>query len=134
MKPVIAFIVALIVGAAIMLVVRSVAHDPHANHTAPAAPAASPGATPSAPAADPHAGHAPATVAPEVAAPAADAPAEPRTVNSICPICGMDVDPALGIWHFHGKPIGIGCRACIEPMNTHIERYGPAALENKRVR
>lgn len=167
MKTVIAFIIALVVGAAITLVVRSALHDPHAGHTTPTAatpasaplPAAAPSAvavpdphaghapaTPVKTGEDPHAGHAPSavtapapkattpeTATPETTGPDATTPA-PLTVNSICPICGMDVDPSLGIWHYQGKPIGIGCRACVNKIENEIDRYGPAALDNKRLR
>ena len=87
------------------------AADPHAGHGAPAIPAAAPG--------DPHAGH------------GASMPG--ATVNTVCAICGMDVDPAIKPATYQGKLVGFGCRMCPPKFAREPDRYGPAALENKIV-
>jgi hypothetical protein len=69
--------------------------------------------------ADPHAGHA-------AAKPGA-------TVNTICAICGMDVDPSIKPATYRGQLVGFGCRMCPPKFARDPDRYGPAALENKVV-
>ena len=93
------------------------ATDPHAGHAAPAQPAA-PAVAP-APAADPHAGH--------------GAMKTGATVNTVCAICGMDVDPSIKPATYKGKLVGFGCRMCPPKFAADPERYGPAALENRVV-
>ena len=118
MKSVILFIVTFVVGAALALVVRTVRHQPYAE-PASAAPAA-------ASAADPHAGHnqqAPLAASPE--------PKGATTVNSVCAICGMDVNPSIKTAVYQGKTIGFGCAACPGTFAKDPDRYGPAALRNE---
>ncbi len=77
---------------------------------APSAPAGTPAS------ADPHAGH---------AAPAG------QPVNTVCAICGMDVDPALPTVQYQGQTIGFGCRMCPPKFEANPDRYGPAYLKNE---
>lgn len=93
------------------------AEDPPSGHAAPAQPAA-PAVAP-APAADPHAGH--------------GAMKTGATVNTVCAICGMDVDPSIKPATYKGKLVGFGCRMCPPKFAADPERYGPAALENRVV-
>lgn len=62
-----------------------------------------------------------------------DFAADPRkgtVVNSVCPICGMDVDPSIPSAQYNGYLIGFGCRACPPTFSENPERYTSAALEN----
>jgi YHS domain-containing protein len=145
------FIATFVAGALIALVARAALFAPHAGHEghpvgggeyqsmvsnpltpapanppaakAPAttpAPAATPEPAPAAPAADPHAGHA-----------ASAPPAAGEPVNTICAICGMDVDPALPTAQYQGKTIGFGCRMCPPKFKANPDRYGPAYVRNE---
>ena len=140
------FVVAFAFGCVAALAARSVWFKPYVDHTGhPAAPDYSQMVTnPSAPAVDPHAGHeAPAQPTPAPApaqAPAADphaghgaATTTGATVNTVCAICGMDVDPAIKPASYQGKLVGFGCRMCPPKFARDPDRYGPAALENKVV-
>ncbi len=104
-------------------------HDGHDGHGAPpadtaprpATPAQSPAAPPSA-APAPHLGSVPAPVG------GPDAP----IANSICPVCGMDVDPDLApVATAHGV-IGIACPPCIPKIKRDPKRYADAARENRK--
>jgi hypothetical protein len=98
------------------------AADPHAGHGKAAQPALAPAATPEkapAPAADPHAGH--------------GAMKAPATVNTVCAICGMDVDTSIKPASYQGKRVGFGCRMCPPKFARDPDRYGPAALRNEVV-
>ena len=61
----------------------------------------------------------------------ADKPSSP-IVNTTCPACGMEVDPQLPTFVYQGKNIGIACAACIPKLKRDIEKYGPAALQNRQ--
>ena len=146
-KHLFSFLAAFAIGAVAALVARSAWFDPHAGHTghpttADYKPMVNNSSTP---AADPHAGHrespAPASsaVPAKEPAPLADphaghgAMSAPATVNTVCPICGMDVDPSLKPASYQGKLVGFGCRMCPPKFARDPERYGPAALANKVV-
>jgi hypothetical protein len=122
-------------GALIALVARAALFEPHAAKPANAtgggdyapmvsntlAPAAQGDAKPAAPAVDEHAGHG----APETAA----APAEP--VNTVCAICGMEVDPKIPPATYQGKTIGFGCKLCPPKFAKDPDRWGPLYLKNE---
>lgn len=142
------FVAAFAVGCVAALAARSAWFKPYVDHSGhPAAPEYSQMVTnPSAPAADPHAGHsAPASPAatPSETPKPAPAPVDPHaghgaampgtTVNTVCAICGMDVDPAIKPATYQGKLVGFGCRMCPPKFAREPDRYGPAALENKVV-
>lgn len=116
-KHVLAFLGAFLVGATLAFALRTARHDPYAAPAAAETPATRP-APAVAPAADPHAGH-------------ASAPAAAPTVNSVCAICGMDVDPAIKPATYQGKLVGFGCAACPAKFAREPDRYGPAALRNE---
>ena len=115
-KSILLFLFAFIAGAAIALVIRTARYEPKA------APEPAVAAAPAAP--DPlaheHADH-----------PQTAAPAPGPTVNSVCPICGMDVDPSLPTAVFEGKTIGFGCKACPPKFKADPAKYGPYALKNE---
>lgn len=134
------FIVAAGVGALLALVVRSTLHRPYdqaAEPTTPTHEQHQPAAPPNAPShehhqpttpvtppattpADPHAGHADHTKA------------GGQPVNTICAICGMDVDPELPTATFQGKVIGFACGKCPPRFAKDPERYGPHYLANRK--
>jgi hypothetical protein len=93
-----------VLGAAIALMVRTVSSS---NGHAPAArQIATADALPAAPTAS----------APAVAA----APGTP--VNTLCPICGMRVDPAVPTAQYQGKTVGFGCAASVRARRMSINR------------
>lgn len=112
------FAIAFTAGAILALAMRAARHEPYAAMVS--ADEAPPAAQP----ADPHAGHAHAQ---------SEAPAEAKPVNTVCAICGMDVDPALPTAVYKGKVIGFGCKSCPEEFASDPDRYGPAALANEVV-
>lgn len=142
------FLAAFVASALIALVVRATMFQPHAGsegHPAaggdyapmvsntltpanePVAPKA--GATPAGAAkpavADPHAGH---------GTPAAPAAETGKPVNTVCAICGMEVDPKLPTMQYQGKTIGFGCRMCPPKFKADPDRYGPAYLRNEVIK
>ena len=116
MKPVVLFLVTFLLGAAIALGARIVMHKPYAS--APGSTAIAPGAA--SPAAHAH------SAAPD-SAPAANA----KPVNTVCAICGMDVDPAIKPAVYQGKLVGFGCAACPPKFAKNPDRYGPSAFRNE---
>lgn len=134
------FVATFVAGAVLALAVRSALHQPYAghaghvetpayaplvNHTTPPEP--KPDAPPPRPS-PPKAG-APAT-------PHADhATASPTgsTINTVCPICGMEVDPSIQPAEHDGTLVGFGCRACPPKFAREPERYLPAARNNVTV-
>ncbi len=140
-KNLLLFLATFFVGAVVALAARSALYTPHADaETAVTASAASEGmivnAAPVAaakpadkakPAADAHAGHGNATAA----KPAADAD---KPVNTVCAICGMDVDPRLPTLEYQGKKIGFGCRMCPGKFKSDPDKYGPYYLRNEVIK
>ncbi|AOS44071.1 YHS domain protein [Lacunisphaera limnophila] len=129
------FLAAFVASALIALVVRATMFQPHAGHEGhPAAggeytPMVSnpltPASPPAAAAADPHAGHGAA------AAPTAESV---KPVNTVCAICGMEVDPKLPTLQYQGKTIGFGCKMCPPKFKADPDRYGPAYLRNEVIK
>lgn len=117
-KYLLTFALTFIAGAILALAVRAARHEPYA------APAAAEETPPATQPADPHAGHAHAK---------SEAPADAKPVNTVCAICGMDVDPKVPTAMYKGKVIGFGCKRCPAEFAADPDRYGPAALANKVV-
>jgi hypothetical protein len=137
------FLGTFVVGAFIALVARAAMFKPHAGHEGhpasggnyaamvsnPLAPsttaAPTDASTTTAPAAkpaavDPHANHratSPATANPPV--------------NTVCAICGMDVDPKIPTAEYQGKTIGFGCKLCPPKFKADPDRHGPMYLKNE---
>lgn len=150
-KHLFSFVAAFVIGTVAALAVRSAWFDPHAGHSGHPVPAdyAPMVNNTAAPTVDPHAGHrentAPAPAAMPVKEPASTpAPsADPHaghgamktsaTVNTVCAICGMDVDTNIKPAVYQGQLVGFGCRMCPPKFARDPERYGPAALANKVV-
>lgn len=105
------FAACFLVGAIATTALRAALHKPYEDAPTVAA------ATTTAPAAMP--------------APAADPGAKP--VNTLCPICGMKVNPALPTATWQGKVVGFGCKACPPKFQAAPDKYGPAALQNRVV-
>ena len=134
-----------VAGALIALVARAALFSPHGDHAAaphaggdyapmvtntltPAVTNAAPAPvspTPAPPVVD-HSQHG-------AAAPAAK-PAGTQPVNTICAICGMDVDPKLPTAVYQGQTIGFGCRMCPPKFKADPDRYGPAYLRNEQIK
>lgn len=133
------FLGTFVAGAAIALVTRAAIFNPHQGHEghpakaeyapmvsnplAPAQPANKSDAVAKPAASDPHAGHVMAPVA------AADKP-----VNTVCAICGMDVDPKLPTLEYQGKKIGFGCKLCAPKFKADPDRYGPFYLRDEVIK
>lgn len=115
-KSILLFVIAFIVGSAIALIVRTARYEPKAAPEPAAAVL---------PAAEDHSSHQHADH------PQAAAPAQGPTINSVCPICGMDVDPSLPTAVFEGKTVGFGCKACPPKFTVNPAKYGPYALKNE---
>ena len=73
-------------------------------------------------AANPHAGHGAQTAKPDDAS---------KPVNTVCAICGMEVDPALPTLQYKGQTIGFGCKMCPPKFKADPDRYGPSYLKNE---
>ncbi len=145
------FLGTFVVGALIALVVRAARHNPHAGHEAhaggggeylpmvsnPIAPAAA------SPRADPVSAAAPVSAAKHEASDshadhgslsAATAPDEDKPVNTVCAICGMEVDPKLPTLEYKGRKIGFGCKMCPAKFKADPDRYGPYYLRNEVIK
>ena len=141
------FLGTFVVGALIALVARAAMFAPHKGHEGhpapggdyagmvsnPLAPAntgakqgdkANAAPTAKATAADPHAGHG---VAPTAAA-------NDKPVNTVCAICGMEVDPKLPTLEYQGKKIGFGCKLCAPKVKADPDKYGPYYLRNEVIK
>jgi hypothetical protein len=129
MRHVIIFVVAAAIGGLLALLMRSAVHQPYAepapmpssaephDHQPTTVPEA-PASDPQKPAVAPHAGHTSETAK--------------MPVNTICAICGMDVDPELPTTAFQGKTIGFACLKCPPKFAADPQRYGPAYLRNEK--
>jgi YHS domain-containing protein len=136
------FLGTFVLGAVIALVVRAAAFKPnadpatHASHSANAGDYAPQVSNPLAPsnastsskaaaaagktsAVDSHANH---------------GAAAGKSVNSVCAICGMDVDPSLPTLQYKGQTIGFGCKMCAPKFKADPDRYGPLYLKNETVK
>jgi YHS domain-containing protein len=139
------FLGTFVAGAVIALVVRAASFRPHTEHkghpaaggqyasvvsnpltpaNAPDAAAPSTSVAPTSAVTDPHAGH--AAVSAEKAA--------GKPVNSVCAICGMEVDPKLPTAQYQGKTIGFGCKMCPAKFKADPDRYGPYYLRNEIIK
>jgi YHS domain-containing protein len=127
-KNIVLFVATFIVGALIALAARTALHKPFTSPTGHTENAAyAPMVNNSSPAA------APAPVAPAPTAPLASEPSA-KTVNTLCAICGMDVDPDLPTATYQGKVVGFGCKACPSKFAANPDRYGSAALRNEVIK
>lgn len=131
-RHIITFIATFSVGAVVAFATRAAMHQPHTEvtaHTSAEHAAMVNNALTSqkaaAPAATGHEGHATA------AAPAQtpDAP-----VNTVCAICGMDVDPKVPTLEYQGKKIGFGCKMCPPKFKAEPDKYGPYYLRNEVIK
>lgn len=130
------FLGTFVAGALIALVVRAAAFAPHAEHEGHPAPGGNYAGMVSNPlvpanidatknsASDPHAKHGVPAVG----------KANEKPVNTVCAICGMDVDPKLPTMEYQGKKIGFGCRLCAPKVKADPDRYGPFYLRNEVIK
>jgi hypothetical protein len=133
------FLGTFVAGALIALVTRAAMFNPHRGHEghpaaaeyapmvsnplAPAQPADKAGAAAKPTSTDPHAGHGAKAMA-----------ADEKPVNTVCAICGMDVDPKLPTLEYQGKKIGFGCKLCPPKFKADPDRYGPFYLRNEVIK
>ena len=136
------FIGTFVLGAAIALIARTAMYQPHAagaanatplgeysamvsNPLKPAAPESSAGANETQPApvnATAHDSH-------DHDGATTSASSTDATVNDVCAICGMKVNPDLETLEYQGKTIGFGCKLCAPKFKADPERYGQAYLK-----
>lgn len=137
-RNIVIFLVTFAVGAVVALATRAALHEPHSEATAtavadhssmvdnalvPAEPATSDTKASIAGEASDHSAHA--------ANATKSAASSPAPVNSVCAICGMEVDPKLPTAEYQGKTIGFGCRMCRPKFEANPDKYGPAYLRNE---
>lgn len=108
MRHLIIFGLCFTLGAIVVLIARAAFHQPYA------APAPMPTATPS------------PTPPPE------PQPMATNVINTICPVCGMDVDPEFPAQAWKGKLVGMGCGACPSKFKAAADHYGPYAERNQK--
>ncbi len=145
------FAATFILGAFIAIILRTSRHQPYAqppmvDHASPGMPAmpgmpAGPAAVPDhagthdrpsvTPAADADNGASPAATDATSATSAMGMSMATGTVNTVCAICGMAVDPNIPTASYQGKRIGFGCGKCPPKFAADPERYGPFALTNQ---
>lgn len=107
-----------LLGALVVLAARTARHDPHATHAHAAHASTAPAAHPAPPAGP--------------AAPASTATPPPGgAVNTVCAICGMQVDAKLPTVEYQGQRIGFGCRMCLPKFKAQPDKYGPHYLRNE---
>lgn len=116
------FLGTFLLGAVIVLAIRAASFEPHAAASAPAS-AASSAAMVSNP-----------LTPPPPAIPTATVAAGAKPVNTVCAICGMDVDPKLPTLEYQGKAIGFGCKLCPPKFQAEPDRYGPYYLRNEVIK
>ena len=126
------FFAALILGAVLALAIRSAKHQPTPVADPSLRGAAGDAAIHhSASGAERAPSTASSTAAPATSLTAATTAPAPTPVNTVCAICGMDVDPSIPTATYQGKTIGFGCRMCPPKFKSDPDRYGPAYLANK---
>lgn len=124
----IVFIATFVVGAVVALATRAALHDPHPDVTVSPAPEQSAMVHhPLVPAEKP----APAVPHGEKSTDGPPAASRNVPVNTVCAICGMDVDPSIPTAEYQGKTIGFGCRMCPSKFKANPDKYGPAYLRNE---
>lgn len=123
-------------GALVALVVRAALYEPAATPGAHAggdyAPMVSNQA--SAPATAQPAGHGPPASGVHAHHEPDPAAAASQPVNTVCAICGMDVDPSIPTIEYQGKTIGFGCKMCPPKFKADPDRYGPIYLRNEVIK
>ncbi len=132
MRHVIIFAICFALGATVALIGRSAVHD--AYHQAPAVGAPAPPPPAPAPALDhQHAASPQAAPGPDQSSPDV-AGGTPAVANTICPSCGMPVDPDIAPVVSGGTAIGVACPPCIPKITRDFARHAEAAARNARVR
>lgn len=148
-RHIVIFIATFVAGAFVAFAARTALHEPHGaatEHTAPEHSAmVSNALTPAArtnSVAGSHDGHGVSATAKPVVAPAdsshhdhakpgAAPAASNKPVNTVCAICGMDVDPKIPTAQYQGKTIGFGCKLCPPKFKAAPDKYGPSYLRNE---
>jgi hypothetical protein len=123
LRQVLIFVIAVGVGALVTLAVRSAWHRPY-DVVIPELPASAlPQSVPAAPekktTVDVHADHATKPLV--------------KPVNTLCSLCGMDVDPEIPSAVFNGQAIGFACLKCPPKFAQNPAQFGPYYLRNEKV-
>lgn len=129
------FLATFAVGALIAFTGRAMRHKPEEAPSAHASPLRAPMVSNPLRSADAGATTASAHATPghaAVAAPTDTVP--PATVNTVCAICGMEVDPKVPALEYQGKMIGFGCKLCPPKFKADPDKYGPLYLRNEVVK
>jgi len=122
------FLGTFLVGALVALGARTATHRPEQPASAPAtdrgdyAPLVN-----NAPPPD-HSAHAHAAASATAPAPAG------KSVNTVCAICGMAVDPKLPTLEYQGQTVGFGCKMCAPKFKAEPDKYGPLYLRNEVIK
>jgi YHS domain-containing protein len=117
-KQILTFLATFVGGALIALVARAAMFSPNDSSAQPAPSAFAASASAAAAQPDPHANHNAALQ-------------QKKPVNTVCAICGMEVDPSLPTAEYKGQTIGFGCRMCPSKFKANPDKYGPAYLRNE---
>ena len=137
-RHIVTFIAMFTVGAVVAFATRAALHEPHAGAATHASPPHASAASHSGTAHDAasaHREHASGAIAAAATKEApAPAPSAGGPVNSVCAICGMDVDPKLPTLEYQGKKIGFGCRMCPPKFKADPDKYGPYYLRNEVIK
>ena len=121
MKSLFLFLATFALGAVAALAVRTARHDPAPVSSFPVSGLPTPvSAAPVSPAPSPVSG--------------LPIPVSKSPVNTVCAICGMDVDPKLPTAEYQGKTIGFGCRMCPPKFKAEPDKFGPLYLRNEVVK
>ncbi len=132
MRLVIIFCICFAVGATVALIARSALHRPYADQPMSDQPMSDqpiPATTP------PHAMHDLQNHDQSRHVPTATTVANgdaAKAINTICAICGMEVDATIPTATYQGKQIGFGCALCPAKFAREPDRYGPSALQNRK--
>jgi hypothetical protein len=147
-RNIVIFIATFVAGAFVAFAGRTALHEPHgaaSEHSAPQRSAMvnnalTPAVRTDAPDTG-HTGHDMGAVRHAVAAQPDSAhndhakaeatPAATKPVNTVCAICGMDVDPKIPTAEYQGKTIGFGCKMCPPKFKAAPDKYGPSYLRNE---
>ena len=113
MRDMLLIVAGVFVGALITLIVRSALYKPYDHKAAPSALETATHAV--------HDEHVTHTSHNEAQKP----------VNTICAICGMDVDSSIPFSTYEGKVIGFGCLKCPPKFAKEPDKYGPYFLRNE---
>ena len=123
LRQVLIFVIAVGAGALLTLAVRSALHRPYdvkiPELPALTLPPSTPGASEKKTSVETPVDHA--------------APPLVKPVNTVCSLCGMDVDPEIPHAIFNGQTISFACLKCPPKFKQNPGLFGPYYLRNEKV-